>query len=51
MKKKDAINIFTGMLIGILATMAVWTSPSIESLLNGLGAVIVLMFAIWYNQQ
>ena len=49
MNKNKYPNLFVGMLVGGLFTRAIWTYPSIESLLNGFGAVIVLMFAIIYN--
>jgi hypothetical protein len=50
MNNNKYTNYFLGLLTGVLATMAVWTYPGYESLLNGLCAVIVLMFAIWYNE-
>lgn len=50
MNKNKYVNLFLGMLIGVLLTNAVMSWISVEAVINGGLAVLGLIFAIYYNQ-
>ena len=49
-KKLWGVNFFSGWLVGLLMSISLTSYPSMESLLVGLGCLIVMMFIILYNK-